>query len=108
MHKDSEMCKTKMYTDELLEMLLSISTKQMQNRGNLRREVLLRTTHDILHKELREKQQIRKRKWEALRSGLNKRSRIDTDVEMVDDELIGLNDFFSNLKSVTFSSDGNV
>ncbi|GFR14345.1 hypothetical protein TNCT_29041 [Trichonephila clavata] len=77
-----------MYTDELLEMLLSITTKQMQSRGNLRREVLLKTTHEILSKELKEKQQIRKRKWEALRSGLNKRSRIDTDVEMVDDELI--------------------
>ncbi|GFU96151.1 hypothetical protein TNCV_4506411 [Trichonephila clavipes] len=97
-----------MYTDELLEMLLSITTKQMQSRGNLRREVLLKTTHEVLSKELKEKQQIRKRKWEALKNGMNKRSKIDTDVEMVDDELIGLNDFFSNLKSVTFSSDGNV
>ncbi|GFT42047.1 hypothetical protein NPIL_612451 [Nephila pilipes] len=108
MHKDSEMCKTKMYTDELLEMILSVSDKQMKSRGNLRMEVLLKTTQDVLQKELKEKQQIRKRKWEALKSGMNKRSRIDTDVEMVDDELIGLNDFFSSLKSVTLSSNGNV
>ncbi|GFY57355.1 hypothetical protein TNIN_181081 [Trichonephila inaurata madagascariensis] len=86
-----------MYTDELLDMLMSITTKQMQSRGNLRREVLLKTTHEVLSKELKEKQQIRKRKWEAMKNDMNKRSRIDTDVEMVDDELIAYHTSCKNI-----------
>ncbi|GBN44648.1 hypothetical protein AVEN_47711-1 [Araneus ventricosus] len=108
MRKESAMCKTQMQTDELLDMIFSINQKQMKSRGNLRVEVLLKTTHELLDKELKEKQQSRKRKWEELKIGFTKKTKVDNDVEMVDEEILGLSDFYSNLKAVTFSSDENV
>lgn len=108
MLNDIAMCKTKMQTDELLDMILSVSYKQLQVRGNLRVQAILKSTHQFLDRELRQKQQIRKRKWEELKTDLSKRSKVDNDVEMVDDELLGLSDFFNNLKSVAFSPNGNV
>lgn len=103
------MCKTKMQTDELLDMILSVSYKQLQVRGNLRVQAILKSTHQFLDRELKEKQQTRKRKWEELKTDLSKRTKVDDgDVEMVDDELLGLSDFFNNLKSVAFSPNGNV
>ncbi|KAF8788921.1 hypothetical protein HNY73_006911 [Argiope bruennichi] len=107
MRKESAMCKTKMQTDELLDMIFSINQKQLKSRGNLRVEVLLKTTHELLDKELKEKQQSRKRKWEELKTGFTKKAKIDNDVEMVDEEILGLSDFYSNLKAVSFSSDEN-
>ncbi|KAG8175656.1 hypothetical protein JTE90_006831 [Oedothorax gibbosus] len=85
------MCKTKMQTDELLDMILSVSYKQIQARGNnLRLQALLKSTHQFLDRELKEKQQSRKRKWEEIKTDLAKRSKVaaDDDVEMVDDELL--------------------
>lgn len=111
MLNDNTMCKTKMQTDELLDMILSVNYKQLQVRGDLRLQALLKSTHQFLDRELKEKQQSRKRKWEELKTDLSKRSKADdgnNDVEMVDDELLGLSDFFNNLKSVAFSPNGNV
>lgn len=108
-----KMCKKTMYTDELLDMMSSIARKKMRVRGNLRLEVLLESTHKWLHKELKEKQQTRKRKWEELKMDLCKRPKPDdfsNSVEMEDnyEELLGLSDFFTNLKAVCVSSDKNL
>ncbi|KAF8788920.1 hypothetical protein HNY73_006911 [Argiope bruennichi] len=94
MRKESAMCKTKMQTDELLDMIFSINQKQLKSRGNLRVEVLLKTTHELLDKELKEKQQSRKRKWEELKTGFTKKAKIDNDVEMVDEEILDLYKFY--------------
>lgn len=101
------MCKSKMQTDDLLDMLSSVSRKQTRVRDNLRMEVLLKSTHKLLDRELKEKQQSRKRKWEELKMGLTKRLRHDDSDMDVDDEsceeLLGLKDFFDSLKAVTIS-----
>lgn len=102
-----------MQTDELLDMISSISRKKLRVRGNLRLEVLLESTYKWLDKELKEKQQSRKRKWEEFKMDLCKRPKqgVDSSVDMEDDsyeELLGLSDFFTNLKAVCVSSDKNV
>lgn len=105
------MCKNTMQTDELLDMISSIARKKLRVRGNLRLEVLLESTHKWLNRELREKQQNRKRKWEELKMDLCKRPKQDdlsNCVEMEDnsyEELLGLSDFFTNLKAVCVSPD---
>lgn len=107
------MCKSTMPTDELLDMISSIARKKMRVRGNLRLEALLESTYKFLDRELKEKQQIRKRKWQELKMDLCKRPRIDDDldscIEMEDDtsyeELLGLSDFFTSLKAVSASPD---
>lgn len=110
----AKMCKKTMYTDELLDMISSIARKKLRVRGNLRLEVLLESTHKWLNKELKEKQQNRKRKWEEIKMDLCKRPKHDdftNSVEMEDnsyEELLGLSDFFSNLKAVHVSSDKNL
>ena len=110
----AKMCKNTMHTDELLDMISSIARKKLRVRGNLRLEVLLESTHKWLNKELREKQQNRKRKWEELKMDLCKRPKYDdfsNSSEMEDnsyEELLGLSDFFTNLKAVCVSSDKNL
>lgn len=110
-----KMCKKTMHTDELIDMISSIARKKLRVRGNLRLEVLLESTHKWLNKELKEKQQNRKRKWEELKMDLFKRPKSDdfsNSVEMedncYDEELLGLSDFFTNLKAVCVSSDKNL
>lgn len=109
-----KMCKKTMQTDELLDMISSIARKKLRVRGNLRLEVLLESTQKWLNKELREKQQNRKRKWDELKMDLCKRPKPDdfnNSVEMEDntyEELLGLSDFFTNLKAVCVSSDKNL
>lgn len=109
------MCKGTMQTDELLDMISSIARKKMRVRGNLRLEVLLESTYKWLDRELKEKQQSRKRKWQELKMDLFKRPRQDDDldntIEMEDntyEELLGLSDFFSSLKAVCVSPDKNL
>lgn len=108
------MCKSSnMQTDELIDMISSIARKKLRVRGNLRLEVLLESTYKWLDKELKEKQQSRKRKWEELKMDLCKRPKqdltdLDNSIEMEDnsyEELLGLSDFFTNLKSVCVSHD---
>lgn len=109
-----KMCKKTMQTDELLDMISSIARKKLRVRGNLRLEVLLESTQKWLNKELKEKQQNRKRKWDELKMDLCKRPKPDfnNSVEMEDntyeEELLGLSDFFTNLKAVCVSSDKNL
>lgn len=108
-----KMCKKTMYTDELLDMISSIARKKLRVRGNLRLEVLLESTQKLLNKELKEKQQNRKRKWEELKMDLCKRPKpgdFNNSIEMEDnyEELLGLSDFFTNLKTVCVSSDKNL
>jgi len=108
---DLKMCKSNMQTDELLDMISSIARKKMRVRGNLRLEVLLESTHKWLDRALKEKQQSRKRKWEELKMDLCKRPKqndLNNSMEMEDssyEELLGLSDFFTNLKAVCVTSD---
>lgn len=100
-----------MQTDELLDMISSIAHKKLRVRGNLRLEVLLESTQKFLNRELKEKQQTRKRKWEELKMDLFKRPKQDdlsSAMEVEDnsyEELLGLSDFFTNLKAVCATPD---
>ncbi|KFM58712.1 hypothetical protein X975_23003, partial [Stegodyphus mimosarum] len=100
-----EMCKTKLQTDDLLDMISSIARKKSRVRGNLRVEVLLESTHKWLDRELKEKQQSRKRKWEELKTDLWKRSRHDDEVLMEDDTCEELLAYQILLMSATFVCD---
>ncbi|GIY46982.1 hypothetical protein CDAR_64711 [Caerostris darwini] len=85
MYNKAKMCPKKPMTDELVEMILTTSRKQLFTRNNLRVEVLLKSTHELLDKELKEKQQMRKRKWEEIRACLSKRMRTDIEDAKIDD-----------------------
>ncbi|XP_054712302.1 uncharacterized protein LOC129221941 isoform X2 [Uloborus diversus] len=79
-----DMCKSNMQTDELLDMISSIARKKLRVRGNLRLEAMLESTYKWLDRELKEKQQSRKRKWEEIKTDLCKRARIDGDLNSMD------------------------
>lgn len=106
------MCKkSTMLHDDMKDMLQSIARKKMRVRGNLRLEAILESAYKWLDREIKEKQQSRKRRWNELKVDLCKRPKIDdfsSDIHMEDntyEELLGLSDFFSNLKSVCVSTD---
>lgn len=96
------MCKPRMQIDDLLDMISSITEKKAKIQGNLRLEALLKCTYKWLDNEVRLGQLSRKRKL-VERISDSKKSKSDDDVPMdenADDDLLGLNDFFSCLKSL--------
>lgn len=111
MSNTDNMCKSRLQTDELLDMLSRISRKKSQVRGNLRLEAILEATHKWLSRELKEKQRSRKRKWEEMKLDIYKKSKPDIEIDFMPmeedsyEDLLSLSDFFNNLKSVSSSSD---
>lgn len=95
------MCNSRLQIDDLLDLISSISKKKEKIQGNLRLEALLKCTYKWLDNELRVRQLSRKRKWMEIITD-SKKSKCDDGVPMEEDtdDLLGLNDFFSCLKSL--------
>lgn len=101
-------------TEELLEMITSVTRKKISNRGNLRLEALLSATFQRLDQELKRKQMSRKRRWEEMKMDLCKKFKSEhesydvndcSSEEMVyEEDILGLTDFFQNLKRVCTKS----
>ncbi|XP_076306114.1 uncharacterized protein LOC143222879 [Tachypleus tridentatus] len=99
---------TRMGTEDLLDMISSVSRKKNRLNGDLRVEVMLKNTFKWADQELKRKQQCRKRKWDQVKYELCKRSRQISDDEMefiyttprdLLEDPLNLNSFFEKLNS---------
>lgn len=73
-------------TDEIKDMMYSVSKKRSENWGNMRYEAVLNATYKKLDAELKTRQITRKRKWAELREQLCKKPKYDEPILNVEDQ----------------------
>lgn len=98
------MCNLRLRTDDLMDMISSIVEKKAKVQGNLRLEALLKCTYKLLDHELKENQTSRKRKLLEIITQSKKTKCNNNSVFMEDDpdnDILGLDDFFNCLKSLS-------